>query len=993
MTSSFSTYNPTNLTQRGRVIESTTLSYQLNQAKVQALLKLEELVANLTTGTIALGTVSLVDGRVASITMAGYGSGYNEATTVVSLNDGSGGSGLTVSPVIDSNGTIQAINVLNGGSGYTASNKVEVTITGDGTGAIAHAVVRDGVVDKVNITEPGSDYKFPPLVSFNSPNANTLDVSGVAVLGTDEKVSSVTITDGGSGYSNPVFVEFASPETNPNLPQRNLLYEEYYKEFSEGIAKPTNRIQQQKTESLTTITNPLISSGMRDIQFRLPPPEIPEIIVPDEPSDSFFTVRNDGKLPSQESRYTHNKRIDRNTSTSYLLDKANQTVADQVTSIVKNGGSGAILEVGLIGGGVVNFLNIVNGGSYYTINTLITVRRTQSDPGKLSATAVVDRYTGAITSVIINNPTTNIGYVGTHPPSVIVTGNAVLRVDPAHIGGIAGTVSQITIVDGGSGYSYQSPPTINVERIKGDPGLAFGIVTSVVTTDTADHGKITGVSMTEAGYGYNYQYPPTIRVSNGKGSVSDTQKESLLKDAINNAFQRLNTIEDKEGELPNLSSTISIPGSFGIIKKNRNLNIVDVDDPLLRFQRLEYKNQENIINSKAQQAALSRYNKAIEEGLIPNVPAIPPDPVLPTITLTSLTGSGAILKPIVNFPGKVSGVEIIEGGSDYPQSPPIVEITGGGLNANGSTAYAVVESGSVSEIRLLYGGVDYTEEPTVSITGGGGSGADFTANVTNFSVSSFSQVSGGSNYLTITFTGGGGSGALGLVHTYNSSIIGVEMIDMGSGYNLKQPPNSIYLEYLRQAETTVEDRERQDPNFRLPLPPPRDELPNPTLEPSKDKKGFYDNQSIEDANAQRRSAKRANSNVIYIAQTERKEAYDAWNTYQGNKTSNNLKLAYEQTTIAAKATLAAQNLKNFKISPNDPYMKHKIQVYNLYRDSIPAWVGTNTYSFGDLIEYEDEYYRVLYAHRPADFPIILGTYTVNPVSYLNIYYQKYKIFY
>ena len=66
-------------------------------------------------------------------------------------------------------GSIDVINVTNSGSGYDAINyPVTVTITGDGSGATANAVVSGGHVTDVTVYNSGSNYTYAN-VSISSP--------------------------------------------------------------------------------------------------------------------------------------------------------------------------------------------------------------------------------------------------------------------------------------------------------------------------------------------------------------------------------------------------------------------------------------------------------------------------------------------------------------------------------------------------------------------------------------------------------------------------------------------------------------------------------------------------------------------------------------------------------------------------------------------------------------------------------------------------------
>ena len=74
----------------------------------------------------------------------------------------------------------------------------------------------------------------------------------------------------------------------------------------------------------------------------------------------------------------------------------------------------------------------------------------------------------------------------------------------------------------------------------------------------------------------------------------------------------------------------------------------------------------------------------------------------------------------------VSGLTLTNGGSGYTSAPKVI-IEGGGTEAFGAFARAVVKDGKVTELKLLGAGSRFTEIPTVRFEGGGGTGAAATA--------------------------------------------------------------------------------------------------------------------------------------------------------------------------------------------------------------------------------------------------------------------------
>jgi hypothetical protein len=88
-------------------------------------------------------------------------------------------------------GSIDAINVINGGSGYDPTlAPIEVIITGDGTGATAEVETNNGVITDVIVTNPGKDYSY-------------VNVSIVSGLGNGATVYAAASPVGGHG-SDPI---------------------------------------------------------------------------------------------------------------------------------------------------------------------------------------------------------------------------------------------------------------------------------------------------------------------------------------------------------------------------------------------------------------------------------------------------------------------------------------------------------------------------------------------------------------------------------------------------------------------------------------------------------------------------------------------------------------------------------------------------------------------------------------------------------------------
>ena len=81
-------------------------------------------------------------------------------------------------------GNIDVINVTDPGSGYDSANAiVTVTITGDGTGAVATANVSGGQIADIIVTSPGSNYTYADITITSALGSNATAVGPVSPIG------------------------------------------------------------------------------------------------------------------------------------------------------------------------------------------------------------------------------------------------------------------------------------------------------------------------------------------------------------------------------------------------------------------------------------------------------------------------------------------------------------------------------------------------------------------------------------------------------------------------------------------------------------------------------------------------------------------------------------------------------------------------------------------------------------------------------------------
>jgi len=78
-------------------------------------------------------------------------------------------------------GSLDVINVLNGGTGYNPSlGDILVNITGDGTGASANVALSGNVISDIIVTNPGSNYTYA-TATIQSPSGNGVVISANTV--------------------------------------------------------------------------------------------------------------------------------------------------------------------------------------------------------------------------------------------------------------------------------------------------------------------------------------------------------------------------------------------------------------------------------------------------------------------------------------------------------------------------------------------------------------------------------------------------------------------------------------------------------------------------------------------------------------------------------------------------------------------------------------------------------------------------------------------
>lgn len=137
--------------------------------------------------------------------------------------------------------------------------------------------------------------------------------------------------------------------------------------------------------------------------------------------------------------------------------------------------------------------------------------------------------------------------------------------------------------------------------------------------------------------------------------------------------------------------------------------------------------------------------------------------------------------------GSITGITVETAGSGYMTQPTVSIVAAEGDAGTGATATAVRSGGEVLSFTITSTGSGYSSSPTVNLVGGGGNGATATANVVGGAITSITVDDGGSGYLsapTVTITDSTGSSATATAVVSGSSITGITVNNAGTGYKV-----------------------------------------------------------------------------------------------------------------------------------------------------------------------------------------------------------------
>ena len=158
-------------------------------------------------GTGATATATIQNGIITGVTITNGGTGYTSAPSVAISGDGSGATGNAVlNPA-----SLQSVTVVNGGSGFIYAPPISF-VGGGGTGAAGIVQLTGTSIAKINVVSAGANYQTAPTVKISGGGGGGFGGSNgataTAVIAQGQVVA-INVTNGGSGFTEQplIFLE------------------------------------------------------------------------------------------------------------------------------------------------------------------------------------------------------------------------------------------------------------------------------------------------------------------------------------------------------------------------------------------------------------------------------------------------------------------------------------------------------------------------------------------------------------------------------------------------------------------------------------------------------------------------------------------------------------------------------------------------------------------------------------------------------------------
>lgn len=471
------------------------------------------------TATATLNTV----GRISSIPVNNAGSGY-VTPPAVAINGG-GGSGAVAVAVLGPGGSVAYIDVINQGSNYSSTTLPTVTITAPPTGgtqATVNAVIIERRISGVTVDTPGAEFTYGS--GGGSFDGTDVRFNGNSIAGTqitlNRSLSFIFITNSGNDFTSAPSVVISGDNTTPATATAELKY------------AVQNIVVTNQGSGYTTATVKFVGDGTGALATAtLGDAYISNVILTNTGSGytaAPYVEITGGGSPNNNAVVT--AVISGDKVSNFSIDQPGMGYSFAPTVTIKTYKTLAVANANLNSGKVVA-VSVTSPGVGYTTAPIVEFE-SASGTGAL-ATAVLDGQ-GRVQQINITNA--GSGYL-TAPMVNLVVPNATSTAKGYATVNAQGVVTGITVTEAGEGYVTAPEITIT-------PAIS-GMGTGATAIAKISGGTVTSVTITNGGSGFKGQnnpgnfypvnasstsgddftysspYGPTVNVKSGSPMIND----------------------------------------------------------------------------------------------------------------------------------------------------------------------------------------------------------------------------------------------------------------------------------------------------------------------------------------------------------------------------------------------------------------------------------------------------------------------------------------
>lgn len=714
---------------------------------------------------------------VITINSAGGGTG---AEAVAEVNKGDLDSDQALVELLTTPGTVDTIEVTNGGAGYiTASVKIE----GDGSGAQAQAVIVGDAITEINVTNKGSGYTWAKVVitSQVSPAVTTQATTRVNVspfLGHGRNAIEELFSNTLMFYGNISSDRLSDFDVVNAYKQfgiiKNIRNLDYSTNVYDQVAENRYQVEADFGPKVTFLGGSGTGAkGTVNVTGKF----ISDIQIEDAGTgfSSAPTVNITGSGTTTIELILGGSTDYKIVKTVYPYTTANLTIGAKLTAV---------------GGYIASDTYITSITDYRTF----TISKNALAASQANYTIETNASAVAKISASVNSLTLGFKGVGySSQPALIFPSTSGYGASATST--IGSGVGAISITNQGSGYTSAPAITFNNTGTNGSGAAATAYVSA---------GKVVRIEVTNPGSGYTSA--PTISFGGPGSAAAGTPSLTYVVSDIAVA---------SGGQKYESAPAVEFSGSTGVHK-------VDILDPGTGFTSAPTV---TISGGGGSGATGTAYIEDVVRSItITNggsgyvtAPSVSISGTGTSATATAVISGGKVVEVIITNRGGgytsasvtfsappagttatgsvtvgrgVVAINITAPGAGY-DVPPTISLSGAGVGTNygfqavlGKATATSTVSGSLKSITLTNSGNNYTATPTISFTGGGGTGASAYAKVVGY-IDSITVDYGGSGYTsapTVMISGGEGTGATAVANISGGAVQTVSISKPGNGY-------------------------------------------------------------------------------------------------------------------------------------------------------------------------------------------------------------------